>query len=366
MKKLLLGILLSAVVPYSHGTEPSTGNYKSDVFFVGGEYHGEPGKELMSGQMYVERWTPETVTQPYPIVLIHGAAQTSVNWMTTPDGRSGWAHDFVGKGYVVYMVDQPARGRSAWHPNLNGELRMFNAGIIEKKFTASEQFEKQWPQSHLHTQWPGTGRKGDPVFDQFYASQVESLKSHVESSDVVRDAGVALLDKIGPAIILTHSQSGPFGWLIADARPELVMSIVTMEPSGPPIQNKKGKASMPWGVTVVPITYSPGVSTPADLVTEQQANADRPDLIKCWQQTEPAKQLVNLKDTPVLFLISESSYHAEYDHCTAKWLTQAGVDVDLVRLEDEGIRGNGHMLMLENNHLDIANWITTWVGKNVQ
>jgi pimeloyl-ACP methyl ester carboxylesterase len=45
------------------------------------------------------------------------------------------------------------------------------------------------------------------------------------------------LDRIGPAIILTHSQSGPFGWLIADARPNLVKAIVALEPSGPPFED---------------------------------------------------------------------------------------------------------------------------------
>ena len=37
-----------------------------------------------------------------------------------------------------------------------------------------------------------------------------------------KDAGAALLDKIGPAVVLTHSQSGAYGWLIADARPRHV------------------------------------------------------------------------------------------------------------------------------------------------
>ena len=46
---------------------------------------------------------------------------------------------------------------------------------------------------------------------------------------------VALLDKIGPAIVLTHSQSGAYGWLIADARPKLVKALVSIEPNGPPV-----------------------------------------------------------------------------------------------------------------------------------
>jgi hypothetical protein len=41
----------------------------------------------------------------------------------------------------------------------------------------------------------------------------------VETQRLNKDAGAALLDRIGPAIVLTHSQSGLFGWLIGDARP---------------------------------------------------------------------------------------------------------------------------------------------------
>ena len=58
-------------------------------FYVGGSYVGAPGKEVMQGQMYVEKWQPQQVKQPYPLVLIHGAAQTATNWMMTPDGRKG-------------------------------------------------------------------------------------------------------------------------------------------------------------------------------------------------------------------------------------------------------------------------------------
>ncbi|RXJ89796.1 hypothetical protein CRV01_07690 [Arcobacter sp. CECT 8983] len=341
--------------------------YKSEVFYVGGKYvKQDNSKTLMTGQMYVEKWTPKEIKHKYPLVLIHGAAQTAVNWITTPDGRPGWANYFVKNGYIVYMVDQPSRGRSAWHPNIDKEFRMFNAEILEKKFTAAEQFKNQWPQAYKHTQWPGTGRQGDEIFDQFYASQVESLKSHVESSNLVKNAGAALLDKIGPAILITHSQSGPFGWLITDARPDLVKGIVTIEPSGPPIKNKKGKDSMTWGVTVVPMTYEPTISNPKHLEVVQETKAQGKNLVKCWKQKEPAKQLVNLKDKNILFLISESSYHAPYDHCTSNWLTQAGVKNDLVRLEDVNIKGNGHMLMLEKNNIEIAKFIDNWMKKSIK
>ena len=105
-------------------------------FYVGGKYTGEPGKDIMQGQVYVEVLAPKDVQRPYPLVLIHGAAQTATNWMGTPDGRKGWAEYFVEQGYVVYMIDQPMRGRSAWHPG-DGATRMFTAQQEEFQFTAN-------------------------------------------------------------------------------------------------------------------------------------------------------------------------------------------------------------------------------------
>jgi hypothetical protein len=55
-----------------------------------------------------------------------------------------------------------------------------------------------------------------------------SLASFPRQQELNRDAGSALLDRIGPAILLT-SQSGTFGWLVADARPLLLKAIVAME-----------------------------------------------------------------------------------------------------------------------------------------
>jgi len=58
--------------------------------------------------------------------------------------------------------------------------------------------------------------------------------------------------------------------------------------------------------------------------------------------------------------------HHVYDHCTAKCLNQAGVKTEYIRLQDKGIRGNGHMVMIEKNNLDIARLIDKWLQKNVR
>jgi len=49
-----------------------------------------------------------------------------------------------------------------------------------------------------------------------------------------------------------------------------------------------------------------------------------------------------------------------------KYLTQAGVKTEFIRLEDKGIKGNGHMVMLEKNNLEIARLLDEWVGQNVR
>jgi len=74
-----------------------------------------------------------------------------------------------------------------------------------------------------------------------------------------------------------------------------------------------------------------------------------------WKlQTEPARQLVNLADISVVVVTAEASYHAAYDECTVRFLKQAGVMVSWLRLADQGIRGNGHMMFMEKNNLSIA------------
>ena len=287
-------------------------------FYVAGRYVGENGTQVMQGAMYVEVLRPRHVVHRYPLVLIHGAGQTGTNWLGTPDGRRGWAQYFLVRGYEIYIVDQPARGRSTWHPGVDGELKSVPASLVEKLFTAPEEFGA-WPQAKKHTRWPGEGRlkghRGDPVFDAFYATQVESLASNAETQKLMQSAGAALLDRIGPAILLTHSQAGAFGWLIADARPQLVKGIIAIEPFGPPFRDAvlgDGRAR-PWGLADIELKYAPAVKTPDEIDIVQQEQPDAPDLYACWLQSAPARKLPNLIPIPIMVVTSEASYHAVYE-----------------------------------------------------
>src|SRR5256885_12850770 len=178
----------------------------------------------MSGQAYIEYQIPKNRIHPYPIVMIEGGGQSGSNFTGTPDGREGWAQYFLKRGYAVYVMDQPGRGRSALRPDY-GDTVQRPTSWVQQQFTAPER-SKLWPQARLHTQWPGTGMAGDPIFDQFYAQQLPQANKPDLVQAANRDAAVALLDKIGPAIVLTHSQSGAYGWPIAEARPDLVKALV--------------------------------------------------------------------------------------------------------------------------------------------
>jgi pimeloyl-ACP methyl ester carboxylesterase len=341
-------------------------------FFVGGRIDRAVEGAPMTGQMYVEYFVPRTLKSPFPIVMIHGGSQTGTNFTATPDGREGWAQYFLRRGHAVYVVDQVARGRSAHYSQSQGAVGAADLPRTEQRFVAPRRF-KLWPQARRHTQWPGSGRPGDPAFDAFYATQFPSLTDYGKQQALIRDAGLALLDRIGPAVLLVHSQAGAFAWPIADARPNHVKAIVAVEPNGPPVHESDLKGPPDWfadigprkpfGLGMVPLTYDPPLKRGETLKFVRQAKPDAPGLVRGWLQAEPARKLPKLAKVPILILVAEASYHAAYDHATATYLAQAGVPSTFLRLEDIGIRGNGHMMMLEKNSDEIAGVIESWLNK---
>jgi pimeloyl-ACP methyl ester carboxylesterase len=346
---------------------------RTGYFFVGGRYEPAKDKTLAAGQMFVEFRAPEQVTQPYPVVLVHGTAQTGTNFLGTPDGRPGWADRFAARGFAVYVVDQVGRGRSGGDSEAYGPYARLPVEDLETVFTGQER-SGLYPQAKLHTQWPGgAGVRGNAAFDQFYLSQVPYIASALRSEELVDPALIALLEKIGPAILLTHSQAGVFGWAVSDQRPDLVKAHVAVEPNGPTfydIRFKGGEAwyervgearARPYGITRVPLHFEPPVSGPTDLTVVQAEAPARPDQIRCWLQAEPARKLPNLAKVPAVIVTAEASFRATMDDCTAAFLTQAGAKPDRLALADHDIHGNGHMMMLESNSDQVADAIIAWV-----
>lgn len=362
---------------------------RQGVFFVNGDYYTSQTErttatcstapaacQYMAGQMYVEYQIPKNLRHPYPVVMIHGAGQTGTNFLSTPDDRPGWAQFFLANGYAVYVVDQTGRGRSVYTTELYGPTRPpFDVEGRIRNWSAQQEF-KPFPNASLHTQWPGTGQPGDPFFDQFYASQVQLMADGIKTQEYAQKAVSVLLDKIGPAILLTHSQSGTFGFLIADKRPDLVKGVITVEGGGTPRgftavgpprwYEDATPPAVTWGIASIPITYSPAVTDPNQLSFVQESAPVPGKLVRCWVQATPARQLPNLKRMPHLLVVGEASAASGTNHCVSRYLTQAGVENTWVNLGDVGIHGNGHMMMLEKNHLEIAAFLASWLRDNVE
>jgi pimeloyl-ACP methyl ester carboxylesterase len=354
------------------GDEPPLTLARDGFFYVGGKNTTVNGHTYVVGQMYVEMRIPAKQTHRFPIIMVHGGTRTGTTYTGTPDGRESWAQYFARRGYAVYVVDQPGRGRSGYVAEVYGSETLADGESGQRRYLQQEKF-RFWPQAHLHTQWPASGAPDDPVTLQMTGSYVPEMKDFTKAQFLNRDALVALLDKIGPSILMVHSQAGAFAWPVADARPDLVKAIVGVEPNGPPVHSvelvgapdwfKEGPVALPYGVTAVPLNYAPAVKDASELAFVKEEKADAPDLVTCWKQAEPARQLPNLQKMPIMVLTSEASYHAPYDHCTVKYLQQAGVKASWIKLADLGITGNSHVMMQEKNNKEIAAVIEQWLDK---
>lgn len=184
----------------------------------------------------------------------------------------------------------------------------------------------------------------------------------------MQQAGAALLDRIGKKVILIgHSDGGKAPWLIADSRPKLVQSIVAIEPAGPPFIEPPLNGLVParaWGVVSIPITYDPPVTEPSQIKTTVIVS-NSTDINNCTIQDASKGKPRVLKNLAtidrVLILTSQASWHTGYDWCTTLFLKQAGVNAEQIKLQDVGVKGNGHMMFMEKNSDDVAEVLRGWI-----
>lgn len=300
-------------------------------FWTGTEQVEGPFGTVIRAPMYVEWEAPAKVTRPWPIVLIHGGGGQGLDWMGTPDGRPGWATMLVDRGYEIYVVDRPGHGRSSYHPDVIGPMGP------PPSLALGEAIFDPPPYRDRHTQWPG-----DATVAWMIASGGPMPADRALAQSLDQSRGAELLDRIGPAILLTHSLGGPAGWLIADVRPDLVKAIVAIEAIGPPFEQ-----GLDWGLTSAPMTYEPAAESAAEL------------------KGKPRK-LARLAGIPMAVVAAEASPFAEYHDEMVGFLEQAGCDVHSLRLADHGVHGNGHGMMIERNNAEALEPIISWVESRVR
>jgi pimeloyl-ACP methyl ester carboxylesterase len=305
----------SAPMVRKRGTESTAMRLANmGYFWIGAEPKKMDYGTIVAGQMYVQYLIPADVRHPYPVVLVHGGGGQGTDYMGI-DGNASWAHYYVQAGYQTYVVDRPGHGRSPFHPDALGPM-----GPLPTYDFASSQFRRA--ATGTPRRWAGTGLPGDPLLDQFVAGQNAMMQNNDLAMQLWRSRGAMLLDKIGPAIVQTHSAGGSFGWLTADERPALVKAIVSFEGAGMPL--------IDFGSTTV------------------------------------AKTLPNLKGIPVLYFAAENSGFGEMGRSVVDALKQSGAAAEFLSLRDRGITGNSHFAMLDNNRKEIFDVFRGWVETKVE
>ena len=160
----------------------------------------------------------------------------------------------------------------------------------------------------------------------------------------------ALLEQSGPAILLTHSYGGRFGWAAASTAPELVRGVVAFEP---------GQHMFPENEPPEPMT------SPLEGLPEIMA----PQLV-------PLDRFKKLTAMPILLVYGDNiktepgtSFNDEvwrFSLARAKAFAAAvnrhGGDATLIHLPELGIRGNTHAPFADLNNVAIARLMEWWLA----
>jgi pimeloyl-ACP methyl ester carboxylesterase len=315
-------------------------------------------QDILVGQAYVEYFIPSNLRSgpnTPPIVLVPGGALVGVHFLTTPDGREGWAHYFIRKGFPVYVVDVPGRGRAGFNPDVFNNVR---SGAADPK---SQPELRMWDSS-AWLEWnqgplpaPSHGPRDpacigndarDPGSPSVYCNgdlmpardpegYAHWLAAHIPEGPIDGSpaAGVlAALKKIGPAIYIGHSQAGAYGGALANQNPDAFLAMIGIEPAGVCAISPKSVIS---GIAKVPVLTIHGIN--------QIGRADTPPCLDAYDQIKKAGGDATYLSLPKL------PRNPLFD-----------------RIPQVGIWGNGHIMMWETNSDQIADVMLEWIEKRVK
>ncbi len=278
---------------------------------------GSPGRgEIAVDQMFVHERVPVDANRP-PIIMVHGSNASGSLWETTPDGREGWATWFVRHGHPVAVVDHSGRGRSGFDPS------RINAGTdLPDIFLAT--YERQWVNGRIGPEYPtpfSGGRFPIEAFDRFMESHVPNAESTLaRRGETTVVALIALLELVGPAVLMVHSQGGLYGIEVARRRHDLVLALVSVE----------------------------GGSETLTAEDAEEFFADTP-FLSLWGDNSWGADLVN------------GDKRRDGCRVAVELISGAGGVAELVMLPEHGIAGNSHYLMMDTNSLDVASIVEGWL-----
>ena len=276
----------------------------------------DPNGTYRAEQMYVQYVRLVAPRAPHPLLLWHGGGMSGVTWEDTPDGRPGWQQRFLAAGHDVYVSDATERGRASWFPY---------PGVMPGE-PILRSMEEMWD---LFRFGPPEGWSDDPARRRPFPGSAFPLDriDRLADQTVPRWAGnepatiaayEALLDRLGPSVVIAHSQGCAFGLAAARGGHDRVRALVVIEPSG---------AVRPETVDLGRASGVPHLVVWGDFI----------DRSPTW-----------------------TAYRASFDaYATA--LGSAGGWVDVLDLPARGIRGNSHLPMMDSNGDQIADLVQEWL-----
>jgi len=307
------------------------------------EFISPAGGTLHGDHAYVQYQIPPNARE-HPLVLWHGGGQFSKTWETTPDGREGYQNIFLRRGWSVYLLDQPGRGRAGQMTagatitpvTTDGSLwQVFRLGLYPGFFPGTqfpatpEAVAQYWRQVT-----PNTGPEPNPV-DAGPHPQV--------------DATVALFEEIGPAILVTHSQSGRYGWLTRIKSPDVV-AIVSYEPATFVYPSD----AVPGAIPGPPHPFVAGITAPIVVQPDEfERLLDIPIQIVYGDNVErdPSAQ----SPYPGIDLWRAVAIRAEQ---FAAAINDRGGRASILHLPDAGLHGHTHFPFSDLNNLQVADLLS--------
>ena len=196
----------------------------------------DPNGQFEIEQMYVQYFKLAAPKFKYPLLMWHGGGLTGVTWETKPDGKPGWQMFFLNRGYDVYVSDAVERGRASWarYPELfkseplfrskKEAWELFRFGPIGS-YDAAPSNRQPFPDSQFPIE----------ALDQFAKQAVPRWVTNDAATQAAYDQ---LVERIGPCVIVVHSQGGNFGFNAALRASDKVKALVAIEPSGAPDPGK--------------------------------------------------------------------------------------------------------------------------------
>ena len=306
---------------------------------LGAKFVGYTTKEADKGSldvvnpMFVQYMLPANKKHQTPIVMIHGGGGQGTDWLQTPDGRDGWADYFVADGWDVYVVDRPGHGRSQSNASCrDGKVGVGNSTIISRLSHSAP------------TVWPG----GEPTLtnDAVVAWTASSTTAPYCGDPVAAKTISALLDQIGPAILLAHSAGGGSTFRVPDLNRAKVVGVIGFEAAG----------ANPFAAG---FNNSPPLAMTWAAEPKLAADFKAVDKNGCAMQGDRPSKLTHYAGLPIVVVGSEMGL-ANQDalKCQAAVWKQAGADASYVYLPDRGLKGGGHFAMAQ---LDTAKYAAVFI-----